>query len=65
METFTKVAALIFGLMNARITYFYTGCFISFEARQNSFILAQKTISNHYVSISASNTRDGLPNDIL
>jgi hypothetical protein len=65
METFKKVAALIFGLMNARITHFDTGCFISFEARQNSFMLTHKTISNHYISISASSTRDGLSNDIL
>ena len=40
------------------------GCFISLEARQNSFIRTHRTMSNHYVSISASSTRDGLSNDI-
>jgi hypothetical protein len=42
----------------------YTGCLISFEARQNLFIRTHRTMSNHYVSISASSTRDNLSNDI-
>jgi hypothetical protein len=42
----------------------HTGCLISFEARQNLFIRTHRTMSNHYVSISASSTRDNLSNDI-
>ncbi len=43
----------------------HTGCFISFEARQDDYFSTSRTVSNQYIFISVWSTRHGLSNDIL